>query len=86
MYNYSTPQWLHNVYKFSLCKLAMIIILQDTPAAVSAVTNGIAESTASTINASISSGELQHIKKRLLETELRMKVFEQQVAEREMKR
>ena len=62
------------------------IIPQDTPPAeaVSSVTNGIAESTATTTTAaSTSSGEFQHLKERLLETELRMKFFEQQVAERE---
>lgn len=32
---------------------------------------------------SVASGELQHLKERLLETELRMKVFEQQLAERD---
>ena len=47
------------------------------------MTNGIAESTASTSNASISSRELQHIKEHLLETEFRVNVFEQQVAERD---
>ena len=51
-------------------------------APVSTVTNGHAESTTTT-TASVSSGELQHLKERLLETELKMKVFEQQVAERD---
>ena len=61
------------------------IIPQDTSAvAVSTVTNGVAESTATTITAaSTSSREFQHLKERLLETELRMKVFEQQVTERD---
>ena len=51
-------------------------------APVSTVTNGHAESTTTT-TASVSSRELQHLKERLLETELKMKVFEQQVAERD---
>ena len=44
------------------------------------MSNGVAESKTT---ASITSGELQHLKERLLETELRMKVFEQQVSERD---